>query len=627
MNHFDENLSKVLSDLKWYGYKEYTVHREHNNLIRFKDYMIEKGISSFSMDVAMKWCDDEILPLSQPKYRLSINRLNDVYENGRILAAHLWIFGDLSDEFQQAIDDFIESIPDYTEDTKKWYRRICSHFCLFAQLYKASGPEDINYEILRKYHCFIKEGGTYRHYETQSSNFIKYLAKHGRCKMGYAAAMFMGKFDRVFLVTDLTPGEYKNLASIKMITPIIDADSFYESIPKFRNHLHELGYGIKSSARVVSYLNWLYIFLDSAGIGYSREAACLWEESADGIVFNKRYQSEVTRSFILYDEYIQTGHIHPEKQYSTKVSYYDIIPQWCKIKVDRFINDRMREGKALSTIRQNKSHICKFCLFLAKEGLLSFDELTPEIVKKSVLNNMNLAIGTRWAYNYGVRMFLISMELRKEIREGFHFAVPHMCAEEEKIITVMDESDVKAIDAYCVSASSPMELRDAAILRIGQNTALRSIDVTSLKLSDIDWKNRMIRVIQSKTKVEHIHPVDVDTLNLIYRYLRDGRPKSTKCSNVFVTSRVPFGPLGTGACIYAMKRAGSKVTQFHCLRRTYATDTLRAGATIAETAELLGQADTNSLNRYTVLDNERMKLCPLSISEMNIPLEGRYDHV
>ena len=100
-----------------------------------------------------------------------------------------------------------------------------------------------------------------------------------------------------------------------------------------------------------------------------------------------------------------------------------------------------------------------------------------------------------------------------------------------------------------------------------------------------------------------------------------------KCNNVFVASKVPFGPLGTGVCINAMQRAGSKVTKFHCLRRTYATDTLRSGATIAETAELLGQSDTNSIHKYTSLDSERMKLCPLSMEEMNIGLEGRYAHV
>ena len=628
MVHFDNNVLILEDNLRDFHYLPKVIHRERNHLDNLKAYMNANGISVFSLDMAIGWCDEKITSSEHRPCILSINRLNDVYEHGRILASHLRLFGELSDAFQDAISDYLEHISSYTDGTREWYRRVCTHFCLFAQHHNTDTPDGISYELVKNYHAFVSEAGTYRHYETQISNFLVYLGENHKCSTGISACMFYGKFGRVFLASDLSDNDRATLEKIKNHNASTStADAFHASISSFRKELLAIGYDMQGSAGTVCYLNWLYVFLASADMGYCRQAADLWAKAAAGSVFDPKYIKQAYRSFGLYDDYVSKGTVFPGKYNSSNPNYYDQIPLWCREKVDRFVNDRNREGKAESTIRQNRSHISKFCLFLVSEGLESFDELTPELVKKSVLQNAGLAIGTRWSYNYGVRVFLISMEIRNELRSGFHLAVPRLCSDEEKIVTVMGQNDIDSIVAYCQNAATPLGLRDAAILKLGMNTAFRSIDVVSLKVSDIDWKNRMIRIIQSKTKVEHIHPVDVDTLNSIFLYLKEGRPKKAGCDNVFVSSKVPFGPLGTGACINAMQRAGSTVTQFHCLRRTYATDTLRAGATIAETAELLGQSDTNSVHKYTSLDSDRMKLCPLSMGEMGISLEGRYAHV
>lgn len=626
MIHFEENVSIVMNDLGRYGYLPKVIHRERNHLNNLRSYIAANGIATFSLDMAMEWCRREVTPSEQRPYRLSINRLNDVYGHGRILASHIRIFGELSESFRNAVDDYLEYIPPYTEGTREWYRMVCGHFCRFAQLYNADSPEEISYDILKAYHSFVKEGGTYRHYETQISNFLDYLSRNGRCRGGHAACMFFGKFGRAFTVSDLSREGMAGLDNLKGMGPGNTADGFYNSIPKFREGLLSLGYEMQSSAGIVCYLKWLYIFLDSAGIGYSREAADLWARSAAGKAFPEKFVPAALRSFDLYDDYIQKGRIFPEKYNPRRPSNYGNLAAWCKTAVDSFVDDRKREGKAEGTIRQNRSHITKFCLFLESENLTSFAELTPDLIKKSLLQNKKLAIGTRRSYNYGVREFLIRMELRGEIRAGIHLAVPRLCAESEKIVTVLNETDLSSIDVYCGSASSPIELRDAAMLKLGLNTALRGIDVVSLQLSDIDWKNRLIRVIQSKTKVGHIHPVDVDTLNAVFLYLKDGRPKKAKGGSVFISTKAPYGPLRSSACSEALERAGASVTEFHRIRRTYATDTLRAGATIAETAELLGHSDTNSVHKYTVLDDKRMRLCPLSQEEMGLVLKGRYAH-
>ena len=157
------------------------------------------------------------------------------------------------------------------------------------------------------------------------------------------------------------------------------------------------------------------------------------------------------------------------------------------------------------------------------------------------------------------------------------------------------------------------------------NTSLRGVDIISLTMMNIDWRNKCIRIIQQKTAREHLHPVDNGTLNAIFRYLKDGRSKKADTTRVFVSSRAPYGPLSDSeACRNALKRVGTSVTDFHRIRRTYATDSLRGGATFRETAELLGHSDTATVHRYALLDDERMRLCPLSLEETGLKMDGRY---
>ena len=62
-----------------------------------------------------------------------------------------------------------------------------------------------------------------------------------------------------------------------------------------------------------------------------------------------------------------------------------------------------------------------------------------------------------------------------------------------------------------------------ARFKLAMNTALRGVDIISLDMKDINWKEKCIRIIQQKTGVEHLHPVDNGTLNAVFRYIRDGR--------------------------------------------------------------------------------------------------------
>ena len=95
---------------------------------------------------------------------------------------------------------------------------------------------------------------------------------------------------------------------------------------------------------------------------------------------------------------------------------------------------------------------------------------------------------------------------------------------------------------------------------------------------------------------------------------------------LFLKVKAPYGPVSRSACRKAMERAGASTGRIHLARKTFGTSILGHGATIIETAEMLGHSDSSSVHKYTSLDAERMRLCPLSLAETGLQIGGRYRH-
>ncbi|WP_423229897.1 tyrosine-type recombinase/integrase [Clostridium aceticum] len=63
--------------------------------------------------------------------------------------------------------------------------------------------------------------------------------------------------------------------------------------------------------------------------------------------------------------------------------------------------------------------------------------------------------------------------------------------EHEQLINYLNKSDISK--------------RDKAICLLSIETGLRAIDISNLKLDDVDWKNEVIHLVQEKTN----HAIDI----------------------------------------------------------------------------------------------------------------------
>ena len=124
-------------------------------------------------------------------------------------------------------------------------------------------------------------------------------------------------------------------------------------------------------------------------------------------------------------------------------------------------------------------------------------------------------------------------------------------------------------------------------------------------------------------------PMPVRTGNVLFRYLRDGRPKSDE-PFVFIRHKAPYGRLQHSVCTKALIRFIGSSTEhgrgFHVVRKTFATQLLEGSTKVELISDSLGHSTDGTVHKYLSLDEKRMRMCPLSLAEAGISYEGGAFH-
>lgn len=165
-----------------------------------------------------------------------------------------------------------------------------------------------------------------------------------------------------------------------------------------------------------------------------------------------------------------------------------------------------------------------------------------------------------------------------------------------------DWSDVQKMLAD-VDTDRPRDIRDRAILLLLAVYGMRRGEVVALRLDQIDWAGRTLRLFRLKRRQAQIYPLVPSVAEALARYVDTVRPPSS-CQEVFLRMQAPRRPL-TATSIYSVANRrfvalGIQAAHRggHALRHACAVRLLAEGLTIKEIGDHLGHRSTAATSVY-----------------------------
>jgi integrase/recombinase XerD len=227
-----------------------------------------------------------------------------------------------------------------------------------------------------------------------------------------------------------------------------------------------------------------------------------------------------------------------------------------------YIEDLMKKGISVSSVRRVMSSIRGFCRYLLLQGLMEEDP------------SENLPSPKKW----------------------------------ETLPKALTQSEVNGL--LKADRKGALNLRDSAMYELLYSSGLRVSELISLKLSDINLEAGFLRVMGKGSK-ERVIPASPGALGKVKQYMNELRPrllKNRQSEYVFVTSRGK--PMTRQRFWQALKAygnlAGVKVSP-HMLRHSFATHMLEGGADLRSLQEMLGHSDISTTQVYTKVTMEKTK--------------------
>ena len=157
-----------------------------------------------------------------------------------------------------------------------------------------------------------------------------------------------------------------------------------------------------------------------------------------------------------------------------------------------------------------------------------------------------------------------------------------------------------------------LELRNRALLEFMYACGARISEVSLLKLSQLDLRERCVR-LWGKGNKERIVPLHDTCIKVLEMYLDSARPvllQQHHAPYVFVTASGSHISTDQIRNIFArsVRNAGvQEHTTPHDMRHTFASDLLEGGADLRSVQEMLGHASLSTTQIYTHLSFEHLK--------------------
>lgn len=176
----------------------------------------------------------------------------------------------------------------------------------------------------------------------------------------------------------------------------------------------------------------------------------------------------------------------------------------------------------------------------------------------------------------------------------------------------LTESDVERLLA-APDLTTPIGIRDRAMLEVLYACGLRVTELVSLRLTDMNLRQGVLRVMGKGSK-ERLVPLGEEAISWLQQFIQDSRDELLKKN---LSEDVVF-PSNQGKMmtrqtfwhrikIHAQDAGIKKKLSPHTLRHAFATHLVNHGADLRVVQLLLGHSDLSTTQIYTHIAQQRMK--------------------
>lgn len=273
--------------------------------------------------------------------------------------------------------------------------------------------------------------------------------------------------------------------------------------------------------------------------------------------------------------------------YKSNLSYFfDYLVDIKKCPLDAIMLDDL-------TILDLKGYV----VMLRKRNKLSTHPLKPTESKPITNTSIRTySIALRTFFN-----FLFDNEyMAKDLMAKFK-----LVKRESKLVLPLFDSDVKNIDTLC-NLKTCTGLRNYCMIHLMLDEGLRSGDVCTLHLSDIDFAQNHIMVLDGKGNKDRIVPLASGLKKYLHQYITIYRPYAEH-DYLFCAVNGSNGPVtsDTVKSLFARLRSKTGIQRLkpHLLRHTFATSFILGGGDLESLRIYLGHTSYDTTQNYLHLAN------------------------
>jgi len=600
---YDELSMRVLGDVKKEDKGKSSISTTRTSIRKLREYMQDKGLQ-YSPAIAAEWLEKTIRPITS----------HAVYKQVRFVHYRIAILfnaeENLRELFYKDIQSNYDRLPFWAQDVVSGFlvHYRSEHTCI--DLLKADASTFLFRQIqdgLESISC-LPHGNCadyYRRYgpATGVGRFLAYLGKQGMVAP-YVQDSYHFLFSKRMIEIPLD-------SPLRECGPGYNLQEYQAAQCKAFETLGLQGYSRTIRKSFLSASNEFGVFLGFNGLCYSQEAV-------DFFIGNFRMNispntDTVRRSILSIGFFLSHAGeeriplFFPKKQPKA-------LPSWVESEASTYMAIRGRSGKCRSTLDMDRSCLARFLSFLDSSGCQGFNGISAETVKGFNVQDRHATNEGKNAYNVRIRGFLRFLESRGLVPKGISKALPSISAVKVRPAVILSDDDLKSINSYCVKAEQAGEYLESAVLKIATQTGLRCIDISTLRCDSIDWRKQEFTLIQQKTR-KHIRlPFSNGVGNTILKYIEEERP-GRQSPYLFISPRAPHGHLSKTQVNLIASKALERKTGTHILRKTFASNLLRAGVGFDTVSDALGHESPKTVDPYLSTDSARMRLCAIPLGK------------